>query len=201
MKPGKRGKIGYWKQPTPGSPVDRANGAEVDWAAALPVFEAARQVTRPTFVYCIGEEHGGAVKIGVSRDPVKRLRGMQTGNPRRLCVERVLMGDRYLEQLLHEMWEPLAIPSAISRGRLDAAPLTEWFAPEIRRTLYPIIDSAAELQIAYVGGLADHEPVDVEALENALRLAVQGHSFTPHRRRDPRLVSRTGHRFGRPSRV
>ena len=110
------------------SPLDRAAGFEVIWQHVSALFEVARQIANASFVYVIAEEDG-PIKIGSAVDPILRLRSLQTGNPRRLRVEHVLLGDADLERLLHELWEPFAIKSARvqRRQRPDAAPGTEGF--------------------------------------------------------------------------
>ncbi len=50
---------------------------------------------RPTYVYMIGHERkdgmlGGPVKIGVSDDPAKRLKQMQTSSPQKLAILAVI---------------------------------------------------------------------------------------------------------------
>jgi hypothetical protein len=82
------------------SPLDKAAGHEVAWRRVSDVFDAARQIRNCKFVYFIGEDDDGPVKIGVAKDPISRLRAMQTGNPRRLRVEHVLVGDMDVEKLL-----------------------------------------------------------------------------------------------------
>jgi hypothetical protein len=129
------------------SPIDMARGFEVEWSHVAPIFEAGAPIVNVSFVYCIGEEDNGAVKIGVGVNPIKRLREMQVGNPRRMRVERLLLGDRSLEKLLHEYWDRFAIVSSSKRGRSDCGPGTEWFKPEIRAELYPIVEIAASQQI------------------------------------------------------
>jgi hypothetical protein len=74
-------------------------------------------------VYTIQAEWGGPIKIGycASADAVcDRLGGIQTGNPHRLVVRRVIPGSRQLERLLHERY---------ARYRMAG----EWFlnAPEV----------------------------------------------------------------------
>lgn len=67
----------------PQSPIDKAKGYEIIWPQVSQLFEAVRHFDNPSFVYLIGEADG-PLKIGVSKDPIARLRGMQTGNPQRL---------------------------------------------------------------------------------------------------------------------
>jgi hypothetical protein len=133
-------------------PLDKAKGYEIVWPAVAPVLEAGSQYPDAVYVYLIGEEDEGCVKIGLAKDPIARLREMQTGNPRRLRVDHVVLGCRELEQLLHEYWEDFAIFSTATRGRVGAAPRTEWFRADIRATLYPIIADAAARQVKRLAG-------------------------------------------------
>lgn len=135
------------EHPPPLSPVDKAFGYEINWQNVSPVFEATREFKAPSYVYLIGEGEDGPVKIGFAKDPIKRLRAMQTGNSQRLRIEHMIVGDKQIEKLLHETWEPLAIISLRNVSRPDSPPGTEWFFPEIREELFPIIESVAEVQI------------------------------------------------------
>lgn len=68
------------------------------------------------YAYAIQAGEGGPVKIGVTRDPVQRLKTLQTGNPetlRGLAAWRVLPGE---ERLIHDDFASVRI-----RG--------EWFHP------------------------------------------------------------------------
>lgn len=66
----------------PKSPLDKANGYELDWDRTPRIFEVARGINNVSFVYFIGERDNGPLKIGKAVDPINRLRAMQTGNPR-----------------------------------------------------------------------------------------------------------------------
>lgn len=203
---GKREKARPARPRTYGSPLDKAKGYELDWPAVAPLFEAARIIGNAEFVYLIGEDDNGPVKIGLSKDPVARLRQMQTGNPRRLRIERLILGDQTLEKLLHVMWEKYAIKSrtATSRG-IGAAPGTEWFTPDCRPRLLPILATAATKQVAH---LDEHkrdragELISLSALDSLVREAHGEHDFTAYRIEPPRLLSRSAgfHEPGSPPR-
>lgn len=183
----------------PTSPLDRAAGYEVAWRQVSDLFNAARDVRDCRFVYFIGEDDDGPVKIGTAKDPVARLRGMQTGNPRRLRVEHVLLGDMPIEKLLHEFWEPYAVASARSAGKPNAAPGTEWFRSEVRAELFPIIETAAREQVAF---LATAEgTVMFESLERVVRQAHIAHGFVAKGRDEVRLLATVGYAINRPSRI
>ncbi len=135
------------------NPLDKAKGYEVVWDQVAGIFESARRMQNPNFVYLIGEEDG-PVKIGTATNPIKRLRTMQTGNPRRLRVEWALIGDRRLERMLHRLWRPFAIKSAAHEARSKRSlgpgvyvPGTEWFHQDVRDELVSVICSAVELQL------------------------------------------------------
>lgn len=68
----------------------------------------------PSFVYLIQGDPGTPVKIGVAKDPLKRMRELQTGNPSKLHLQYVIPGDAGLERHLH------------NRARRGAV-LGEWF--------------------------------------------------------------------------
>lgn len=161
------------------SPLDKAKGYEVVWKQVSGLFEAARPyVADANFVYVVGEADDGPVKIGVSKDPIGRLRSMQTGNPRRLRIEYVLMGNTAIEKLLHEMWEPYAIVSSRNAGKPDAAPGTEWFTADVRDTLLPIVHTAVAAQIERLQ--TPEPPPGFADMEQIVRDAHQAHDFVPH---------------------
>jgi hypothetical protein len=71
-------------------------------------------------VYMIRAGARGDVKIGLTNDPARRLRGLQTGHAESLCLIRVLDGGAVAEKALH--------------GRFSVLRKTgEWFtfAPEM----------------------------------------------------------------------
>lgn len=147
-----------WPKPrrTFQSPIDKAKPWEVVWQQVAPVFDVAREVEGVEFVYVISEGEDGPLKIGKAKDPIGRLRTMQTGNSRRLKLEFVVMGDRTCERLLQEMFEPFAIRSVAKRNRERTNPGTEWFRPEIRPSLALILPEAARLQFEYLDEIRDH---------------------------------------------
>lgn len=159
------------KHPTPksarsplASPLDKANGYEVIWPNVSALFTAYRGMSC-SFVYFIGERDGGTLKIGRAKNPIDRLRSMQTGNPRRLVLEHVLVGGNDVEKLFHEIWEPFAIVSDRNKTAVkDRGPGTEWFQPEIRETLFPVVAAAASRQIAL---REEDRPLVVEEFELA----------------------------------
>lgn len=57
---------------------------------------------KPGYVYFVQEEDGGPFKIGWAADPKRRLAGMQTGNPRKLCIRAMVSGRRSLERTMHD---------------------------------------------------------------------------------------------------
>lgn len=171
------------------SPLDKAAGFEVVWPQVTELFNEARRLEGTSFVYFIGEyEDDGPVKIGVAKDPIKRLRQMQTGNPRRLRVEYVLLGFRDTEKLLHELWEPFAISSARTRRRVDAAPGTEWFRPEVRERLFPIIETAVVGQVKHLQRREGN--INADSTERIIRGAHIEHGFVATGREPIRLLAR-----------
>lgn len=156
------------------------------------MLEITRLIENASYVYLVGEEDEGCVKIGVAKDPIDRLRGMQTGNPRRLKIERLLLGDMEMEKLLHEMWEPFAVVCAANRGKVDRAPLTEWFNPGIREKLMPIIAEATALQMEYLSEkFGPDRPVEMAELDRRVRQAHADHGYTPAPREQVRFLAPT----------
>ena len=182
-------------------PLDKARTYEIaDWGQVTPLFKATRLIANPTYVYFIGQKDG-PLKIGLAKDPVARLRGMQTGNSRRLRIEYVLMGDRSTEKLLHELWEPFAILSEGSKRRVAGpggkAPGTEWFRPEVCEQLFPILDTAVEKQLAQFGG-----DIYLTSLGQAIRDAHIEHDHVAQGRDHVwNLAPVAGYSVARPSRL
>jgi hypothetical protein len=164
-----------------GGPLSMAQGHEVVWKQVSSFFEAARPYEDCSFVYIVGEEDDGPIKIGVSKDPISRLRQMQTGNPRRLRIEYVLMGDIVIEKFLHDLWRPFAIFASRKRGKVDAAPETEWFRSEVRAPLLPIIDLAVAGQIERLGEKTD---VTTSEMAHVIRIAHAAHGVELEARSD-----------------
>lgn len=74
-----------------------------------------------SFVYVIQGEIATPIKVGTAKDPRKRLKELQTGNPQRLNLLYVVPGNRQLENSFHQ--------------RLKAARVTgEWFGGEEAKT-------------------------------------------------------------------
>ena len=68
-----------------------------------------------TYVYVIGSDDDGPVKIGVSAEPLARMRDLQTSNPHKLSLLVKIRGSREDETALHQ--------------RFAASRLTgEWFS-------------------------------------------------------------------------
>lgn len=200
IRSGNRVTIGTGRTRKVRSPIDKAKGYEIIWPQVSGLFEATRNLDKASFVYFIGEADG-PIKIGVSKDPISRLRTMQTGNPRRLRIEHVLLGDMAIEKLLHEFWEPHAIFSSRAAGRPNAAPGTEWFNPDARGTLLPIIETAAKRQVEH---LAEAAPtVKCEDMDRIVRDAHYDNGFIPQGRDETRvLASGAGYvLLSRPSRI
>lgn len=182
---GEKVPIGASRKRTHASPIDKAKGYEIVWRQVSAVFEAARPIQNASFVYFIGEETDGPLKIGVSKDPISRLRAMQTGNSRRLRIEQILVGTLDTEKLLHEIWASYAIYSARTEGKADALPGTEWFTAEAREHMLPIIATAAEKQVEHLGSTTGE--VAEQDLQRLVREAHGAHGMTAHRR-DPTLL-------------
>lgn len=183
------------------SPLDKAKAYEVVWQQVAPLFEAARPFLDGCFVYVIGEADDGALKIGMSKDPVGRLRTMQTGNPRRLRIEYVLVGHLELEKLLHELWEPFAIFSASQEGKTNVNPGTEWFKAEARETLVPILEDAMKRQVDLLGATTEGN-IYASDLERVVRDAHWENGFEPKGRDETWLLAQgAGYVIRRASRI
>ncbi len=83
------------------------------------------------YVYFIQGLCGGAIKIGYSADPSKRLKELQTGYPDTLTLVLMIPGDENTERALHNQFEA---------SRLKG----EWFRPDRY-----VIDKIKELKLKY----------------------------------------------------
>ena len=57
-------------------------------------------------LYIIQSDVTGAIKIGRSKNPKKRLQQLQTGSPYKLKILTIVKGRGDLEKLLHERLKP-----------------------------------------------------------------------------------------------
>lgn len=74
-------------------------------------------ITKQSHVYLLQSGDSNEIKIGFSSQIGRRLRALQTGQPKRLKVLAMVNGDRTVESLLHRIFADFRIP--------DAG--TEWF--------------------------------------------------------------------------
>lgn len=56
-------------------------------------------------IYVIVELETANCKVGYSRNPDKRLRELQTGNPNTLSILCTLEGDKPDERMIHDKWK------------------------------------------------------------------------------------------------
>ena len=84
---------------------------------------------------------GTPIKVGTAQDVLKRLKGLQTGNPQELRLLYVLLGNHRLEWNLHKR---------IWRNRVRG----EWFdGPVIPDFLLFVADVAERMVASYEGEL------------------------------------------------
>lgn len=181
------------KRAKPRNPIDKAKGYEVIWQNVAPLFREAETIGNPEYVYFIGEPDAGAFKIGHSKDPIGRLRSMQTGNPRRLRIEYVLIGATTLEKLLHEVWRDHAIISTRQAGKVDAPSGTEWFDPAARTDLEPIMQTAVQKHVDYLAAIRKGRvsKPNFGDFERLVREAHSHHNFVMKRPDIPLLLGQT----------
>jgi len=107
-------KIARWFQSAPGNAVPPWSGSGLSplqvkylWgnakeeAAAKAAEEAAASVVEYADLYFITSK-GGPIKIGVSNNPAKRLKGLQTSNPYQLTLSAVIPGGALMEGEYHK---------------------------------------------------------------------------------------------------
>ena len=76
-------------------------------AAAANAFALKQAQRKPQFVYFM--ECDERIKIGIARDPKRRLRSLQTGNPAQLRILAAFAGDADLEHAIHTKFESTRI--------------------------------------------------------------------------------------------
>jgi len=97
---------------------------------------AAHEHTR-SYVYFIQELEGQPVKIGVAADPLRRLASLQTGNPRTLTIDQLIVGGVSVEKRLHRLW-----------GRKGACIRDEWFGNGYEGVILVLAKEIARRQLA-----------------------------------------------------
>ncbi len=60
-------------------------------------------------LYIIQSDVTGMIKIGRSKDPVKRLKQLQTGNPNKLKLIATFEKEGWKENILHERLRPFRL--------------------------------------------------------------------------------------------
>lgn len=87
-------------------------------------------IPRPdSFVYVVKADDDPPIKVGVATDMRARLSQLQTGNPRKLHVLHLLLGDTKLERHFHK---------ELRRGQMTG----EWFRGELVK---PFVERARNL--------------------------------------------------------
>lgn len=170
-----------------------AHASEINWEHVTPVLKGAQRGDIP-YVYFIAEPDDGHLKIGTAADPIKRLRILQTGNPRRLCIERVIYGDTVHERLLHAYFKPWMADGKqrTTNFKPSHAKDSEWFLPAARKRIL----EAAELILLYQQHLphTDGGGLTVEELGGAINNAMSALEYELHEQDEARLLGRiAGH--------
>lgn len=108
-------------------------------------FWSAR-LSAPEFIYFIQREDTGAVKIGLSKDPTRRLATLQTGNEFELKLRHLIPGGLPEERQLHQRFAPARI-----RG--------EWFGGPAYLSMILMFGEglSREMVVAHDGGSAPPE--------------------------------------------
>lgn len=117
---------------------------------------------RPPVIYFIGTPCGEFVKIGYTRDLYPRFSGIQTGNPHKLEILFVILGDRELEVELHQS-------CGVDRVR------GEWF--RITDRVRAVMEEARKMAIDYDAELTAR--FDAQIADNKAQLIALCASFVP----------------------
>jgi hypothetical protein len=81
------------------------------WARTHPV------AAGDDWIYIAAVKSLRRIKIGLSRDPLNRLRGIQTGMPAKVDLVLLMPGDRHIERVLLEHTSAFAVEGAGSEWR------------------------------------------------------------------------------------
>ena len=68
------------------------------------------------YIYFVQAGEKGPVKVGLSKNPMSRVKQLQTSNPHTLKLLGIIPGDRETEEMIHDKFED---------HRLEG----EWFEP------------------------------------------------------------------------
>lgn len=111
--------------------LDRTQKRMIDEGWPL---EKKERTTGKSSVYFIQSDRGGPVKIGRSKKPKQRVKGVQTGNPYKLVIRLLIInaGGR-LEKKLHKLFQANNI-----RG--------EWFKEKTMKSFYRWINHAFHIE-------------------------------------------------------
>lgn len=102
---------------------------------------------RTEFVYLVAEWADGALtgyaKIGRAIDPVQRVRGLRTGNPRPLTIEGLILGSAAVERAFHKRWRNFGMEGEwFGVGCLDFLRIAFDEIDRIQRGLDPYLPQA-----------------------------------------------------------
>lgn len=122
----------------------RATDIDADHAPCM-IEPPAPKLSRPVYFIQCGE--GGPIKIGIARDPAKRLAGLQTGHFERLQLRALTTGgakqerayhDRFAAHRLHGEWfspHPDLLAEIARLNEAETGPEHPHFSPQFRRRL------------------------------------------------------------------
>lgn len=76
--------------------------AERMFDECVQIIKARHKRDKPGYVYFIGNEHAGPIKVGFSTKPSYRLRTIQTGQAQPMSLLVLMQGSRFVESRLHQ---------------------------------------------------------------------------------------------------
>lgn len=91
------------------------------------------RLDEPSFVYVIRGRSKTPIKIGVAKDPMRRLASLQTGNPHKLRLLLVLPGGESLERELHGRFAGARLPGGEWFGGRQVGPMLSFLNRLSRR--------------------------------------------------------------------
>lgn len=91
-----------------------------------------RRPRKTGYIYVIQEWLTGHIKIGVSNNPIRRIKGIQTGNSSKLQILDTI-----------EVCDPYNVEKSIHHELSEHRIRGEWFAPEVKSMVRDIVGKAA----------------------------------------------------------
>lgn len=159
--------------------LDGVHAQEINWSTNVQkiICEPQRRGFEIGFVYLMAEDDG-PFKIGSANHPITRLRALQTGNPRLLKLEHLIIGTLEKERLLQLWAREFVVPGRVRQRGVNGAMArdTEWFDRAGLEEVGAMFEAIADVQLRAAAGSvsADMEQATTTCLNGSDREIVYG---------------------------